>query len=1081
MDFRILGSLEAGADGAVVELGPPKQRALLTILLMHAGEIVPTDRLIDLLWGDGPPRTAAHSVQIYVSELRKAFEPIADGQVIVTRPPGYQLLAEPDAIDAQRFERLVKNGTRALQAGDREAGAATLRSALQLWRGPALSDFFYEEFAQPYIRRLHDVHLDAIEELATAELEVGRANEVLPLLDAAIREDPLRERSRELLMLALYRSGRHAEALRSYQKLRELLVEELGLDPSPPLQRLQERILLHDPALIPVADVASTTVQARNPYKGLRPFAEEDAVDYFGRELLLDRVLASLRDGARIVALVGPSGSGKSSVLAAGLIPRLRAGAIPGSDRWVMAQMTPGARPLEEVEAVVSNAAGLPVGLAQLLDGGEGPRSPGSALRTMPAEGRLVLLIDQFEDLFTVTDDLHRRTFLQALAASVTQPHGQVVVLLALRGDYYDRPFLHPKFAEVFIPAVVNVLPMTAQELEAAVVRPAHQVGMSVEPALLAELVAETADQAGALPLLQYALTEVFEQRHDATLTLTGYRALGGLKGILSRRAESLYEGLSHDEQRAAMQVFLRLVRLGHGTVDSRRRVPLSDLTDLDLDPFVLSEVLRVFGRHRLLSFDRDQVTGAATVDVAHEALLREWERLAGWIERHRAALRRHETFAAAVDEWELAGRDADYLLTGSRLAEFETWSHDGTLRLTGKERDFLEAGLARRRSEQDVETRRTEAQRHLEGRARIRLFGLAIAIAVAAAAIGYGVWAAGSTAVPRVALLHPGIGELAAISEDGFDRAVADFDLAGKERIYDGSEVLGAEDLRSLSAEGTGMIIVPFGLSDDWEPVVRDNPNTRYVFSFPFEAPNVAYMLFADQEGAFLAGAAAAFKSQTGTIGFIGGINDWFIWTFHAGYEAGAKAVDPDVHVLSTYLAEGTDYETAFASPLAARQAARDMYENGADVIFHAAGGSGIGVFEAATEMSDHDRQLWAIGVDTDQFETVALLTGVVDPEPWRAHILTSMLKRQDLAIYTVLEEYARGEFRSGTRTFDLASNGVGLAYSGGFIDDIRPRIEDLKARIIAGQIEVPCIPPDKVDAALERGLTEAACPQEP
>ena len=1079
MDFRILGSLEAGADGAVVELGPPKQRALLTILLMHAGEIVPTDRLIDLLWGDSPPRTAGHSVQIYVSELRKAFEPIADGQVIVTRPPGYQLLAEPDAIDAQSFERLVEDGTRALQAGNREAGAATLRSALQLWRGPALSDFSYQEFAQPYIRRLHDLHLDAIEELAAAELEARRTKEALPLLDAAIREDPLRERSRELLMLALYRSGRHAEALRSYQKLRELLVEELGLDPSPPLQRLQEQILLHDPALMPVAAVASTTVQARNPYKGLRSFAEEDAADFFGRELLLDRVLASLRDGARIVALVGPSGSGKSSVLAAGLIPRLRAGAIRGSDRWVMAQMAPGARPLEEVEAVVSKAAGLPVGLAQLLDRGEGRRSPGPALRTMPAEGRLVLLIDQFEDLFTVTDDLHRRTFLQALAASVTQPNGQVVALLALRGDYYDRPFLHPEFAEVFIPAVVNVLPMTAQELEAAVVRPAQQVGVSVEPALVAELVAETADQPGALPLLQYALTEVFEQRHDATLTTAVYRALGGLKGILSRRAESLYEGLGPDEQRAAMQVFLRLVRLGHGTVDSRRRVPLSDLTNLDLDAVVLSEVLRAFGRHRLLSFDRDQVTGAATVDVAHEALLSEWERLAGWIERHRAALRRHETFAAAVEEWELAGRDADYLLTGSRLAEFESWSHEGTLRLTGRERDFLEAGLARRRSEQDVETRRGEAQRHLEGRARLRLFGLAIAIAIAAAAIGYGVWAAGSSAIPRVALLHPGIGELAAITEDGFDRAVADFDLAGEERTYDGSQ--GAEDLRSLSAEGVGLIVVPVGMTDDWESVVRDNPNTRYMFSFPFEAPNVSYMVFADQEGAFLAGAAAALTSQTGTIGFIGGIDDWFIWTFHAGYEAGAKAVDPDVRVISTYLAQGTDYGTGFASPLAARQAARDMYESGADVIFHAAGGSGIGVFDAATEMSNRDRQLWAIGAETDQFETVALLTGVVDPEPWRGHILTSMIRRPDLAIYTALEEYARGEFRSGARTFDLASDGVGLAYSGGFIDDIRPRIEDLRARIIADQIEVPCIPQDRVDDALERGLTETACPQEP
>jgi DNA-binding SARP family transcriptional activator len=405
MDYRILGSLEAVADGAAIELGPPKQRALLAVLLMHAGEIVSTDRLIDLLWGDGAPRTAAHSVQIYVSELRKALEARADGPVIVTRQPGYQLQVPVDSIDALRFERLVEEGARTLEAGDRDGGAATLRSALGLWRGPALSDFAYEEFAQPYIRRLNDAHLDAIEILASAELDAGRSTEVVPLLDAAIREDPLRERSRELLMLALYRSGRHAEALRSYENLRELLADELGLGPSPPLQRMQERILLHDPGLLPAPDAGTARAGARNPYKGLRPFSELDAADFFGRDALLERLLGAIRDGARLVALVGPSGSGKSSVVAAGLVPRLRAAAIPGSDRWVIASMIPGARPLEEVEAVVSNAAGLPIGLAELLDHRDGSDSPGPALRTMPADGRLVLIVDQFEELFTIADE----------------------------------------------------------------------------------------------------------------------------------------------------------------------------------------------------------------------------------------------------------------------------------------------------------------------------------------------------------------------------------------------------------------------------------------------------------------------------------------------------------------------------------------------------------------------------------------------------------------------------------------------------------------------------------------------------
>ena len=262
MDYRILGSIEAIADGAAAELGPPKQRALLAILLMHVGEIVPTDRLIDLLWGERPPRTAGHSIQIYVSDLRKTLEPLAGDRVIVTRQPGYQLLAERESIDAHRFERLVEEGTRTLESGDRDRGASLLRQALGLWRGPALSDFAYEEFAQPYIHRLHDLHLDAIEELAAVELEAGRTTDVVPLIDAAIRDDPLRERSRELQMLALYRSGRHAEALRSYQKLRELLDDELGLEPSPPLKRLQERILLHDRSLALDAGEPSTSVGA---------------------------------------------------------------------------------------------------------------------------------------------------------------------------------------------------------------------------------------------------------------------------------------------------------------------------------------------------------------------------------------------------------------------------------------------------------------------------------------------------------------------------------------------------------------------------------------------------------------------------------------------------------------------------------------------------------------------------------------------------------------------------------------------------------------------------------------------------
>ncbi len=249
LQFRILGSLSVVGNGIVAELGPPKQRALLAILLTRIGEVVPGERLIELLWGEAAPRTADHSVQIYVSNLRRAFEPLAGSDFLVTRQPGYVLDVDPDSVDAWRFERLVKEGTRLLEDGDQDAGRSTIREALGLWSGPPLSDFPYEEFAQPVARRLTEERLTAVEAYAAASLEAGRITEALDLLTAAVQDDPLRERARELLMLALYRSGRHADALRSFHALRTQLTDEFGVDPSPSIRALYDRILAHDPSI----------------------------------------------------------------------------------------------------------------------------------------------------------------------------------------------------------------------------------------------------------------------------------------------------------------------------------------------------------------------------------------------------------------------------------------------------------------------------------------------------------------------------------------------------------------------------------------------------------------------------------------------------------------------------------------------------------------------------------------------------------------------------------------------------------------------------------------------------------------
>ncbi len=247
MEFCVLGPLEARRDGLPVALGGTKQRALLAVLLLHAGEVVSTDRLIDELWGDEPPPTASHTVQVFVSRLRKALG--EGGAALVTAPPGYVARLEPDALDLDRFEHLVTQGRASLAGGDAAAAGARLREALGLWRGPALADFAYEAFAQAAIARLEELRLSALADRVEADLALGRHHDVIGELEALVAEHPMRERFLSQLMLALYRSGRQADALECYQEARRALVEELGIDPGPALQRLERAILMQEAEL----------------------------------------------------------------------------------------------------------------------------------------------------------------------------------------------------------------------------------------------------------------------------------------------------------------------------------------------------------------------------------------------------------------------------------------------------------------------------------------------------------------------------------------------------------------------------------------------------------------------------------------------------------------------------------------------------------------------------------------------------------------------------------------------------------------------------------------------------------------
>ena len=245
MEYRILGPLAVAKDGSEIVIGSGKQRALLALLLLNANEAVSTDRLIDQLWGDSRSTSATKVLQNYVSKLRRL---LGDG-VLVTRAHGYELHVEPGELDVDRFEDLVAEGRRALAAGDPERAAAVLAEALALWNGPPLADFAYEQFASADIERLDGLRLAALTERIDADLQLGRHDALIGELETLVARYPLQERLRGQLMLALYRSGRQAEALQVYKETRRVLVDELGIEPSQELQQLERAILVHDPSL----------------------------------------------------------------------------------------------------------------------------------------------------------------------------------------------------------------------------------------------------------------------------------------------------------------------------------------------------------------------------------------------------------------------------------------------------------------------------------------------------------------------------------------------------------------------------------------------------------------------------------------------------------------------------------------------------------------------------------------------------------------------------------------------------------------------------------------------------------------
>ncbi len=647
-----------------------RDRAVLTALAMYVGRAVSADGLADAVWGNDPPPSSHKALQGCVVRLRKAL----GADAIETSAQGYRLRVPADEVDSQRFERMVARSRELLALGEPERASYLLAQALGLWRGRAFEDVESWDLAAIEAARLEELRMEAEELRVDASLRTGRHLDVLAMAESMVRAEPLRERRWTLLALAQYQAGRQTEALRTIHRLKSLLVERLGLDPGPELASLEEAILRQDDSLLARGSIPPSPIC---PYRGLTSYDVDDSESFFGRDDDVHACLALLKT-RNTLSVVGPSGSGKSSLVRAGVAASLR------RDNWIVAIITPGEHPMQSLSAV--SAAGR----------------------------RSVLLVDQCEEAFSLCSDATERN---DFFAALVQRAEREPLILAMRADRLTDIAAYPGFARMLESGLHLLGAMSEQGLRDAVQAPARQAGLLIEAGLVDLLIGEVEGTPGALPMLSHALLETWKRREGITLTVAGYNATGGIRRAVAQSAEKVYASVDPANRPLLRDLVLRLVTAGAEGEPVRSRVPRR-LLSADPDHEHLIDLLVA---SRLVTSD------AGMVEIAHEALARGWPRLRAWLDDDVEGQRIFHHLTGAADAWDSLGRPESELYRGVRLAQAVDWrTHNDTV-LTQTESAFLDA------AEQVAETERRSAEQRARQQARLihRLRGVLAGAAV--------------------------------------------------------------------------------------------------------------------------------------------------------------------------------------------------------------------------------------------------------------------------------------------------------------------------------------------------------------
>ncbi|MEM7118462.1 MAG: BTAD domain-containing putative transcriptional regulator [Chloroflexota bacterium] len=717
LKITLFGSIQVQAGGKLIEQYRSESvRGLLFYLALTPAGPKQRSILATLFWPDASEKQARNNLRQILTRLRQAFnsvDPTLSKVLLTTTHKTITLQKELiwcDAVELQNHLTAVTN-----HAHQDLYACPTcwerLQQAVQLFQGDFLNGFHlvgstsFNKWQDGLREHYHVQILLALDTLLVMAHQRGELALVQQFAQQQLALEPWREEGQRHLIWALTQLGETEAAIRQYEQFKALLEAEFGLQPEAETTALYRQIR------------TATTLELPNPYRGLQPFTAANAPFFYGRERYVVRLQALLQDQDFLV-IIGPSGSGKSSLIQGGVLPRLQQ--PTNSSTWIIAQSRPGKRPFHNLSTAFKSLfparqhkwlAELATGEVSLLEiaeqilTGRQQNGAGNGAMQRPRPSRLLLYVDQFEELFTLVPDkkIVDRFIEQLLEAQASRL--PITIMLTMRADFMVEALAYPTLAEMTQRGLFLLGGMTSEEMQQAITLPAQKLNVTFEPGLVARLLHDVGQEPGQLPLLQFALTELWERRNLGQLTHAAYDAIGGLSGALANYADSIYEKLARVEKTEIRRLFFQLVRPGEQAADTRQVISSSHLSDYQW------QLVQRLVETRLVVTDQEP-SGSYTVELVHEALIQYWERLHEWLQTDRTFRLWYHRVQTVVRHWEQLAEDEGALLRGQPLAEAEKWFQEREADIGEATQRFILSSIGlRQRREAAAEAQREREQ----------------------------------------------------------------------------------------------------------------------------------------------------------------------------------------------------------------------------------------------------------------------------------------------------------------------------------------------------------------------------------